>query len=371
MMNKKVIIESPGRINMIGEHIDYNGGLVMPAATNKKLIIEIEISHGNSSVVRSKLFDESFEINIDSIKKSDVGWHNYILGVLENLTTKRQVRLVNFSCVIGGDLPVGAGVSSSSSLICGVLKGISSINSLDISNEEIIQIAREVEHEFIGVKGGIMDQFTIINGKENKLILLDCSDLSYKYVDATFDKYQILLLNTNVKHNLSETSYNDRVLECSEALEIINRKKNKYKYLVDVPSDVLQNLKSEFQKHIFNRALYVIEEQKRVRDAYKSLLDNDMISLGKLMYESHFGLKNLYEVSCKELDFLVEYSTMKSYVIGSRMMGGGFGGCVINLIDKDETEGYIKNISRRYQEKFSISLGCHIIDVSEGLKLSI
>ena len=371
MMNKKVIIESPGRINMIGEHIDYNGGLVMPAATNKKLIIEIEISHGNSSVVRSKLFDESFEINIDSIKKSDVGWHNYILGVLENLITKRQVRLVNFSCVIGGDLPVGAGVSSSSSLICGVLKGISSINSLDISNEEIIQIAREVEHEFIGVKGGIMDQFTIINGKENKLILLDCSDLSYKYVDANFDKYQILLLNTNVKHNLSETSYNDRVLECFEALEIINRKKNKYKYLVDVPSDVLRNLKSEFQKNIFKRALYVIEEQKRVRDAYKNLLDNDMISLGKLMYESHFGLKNLYEVSCKELDFLVEYSTMKSYVVGSRMMGGGFGGCVINLIDKDETEGYIKNISRRYQEKFSISLGCHIIDVSEGLKLSI
>jgi len=371
MMNKKVIIESPGRINMIGEHIDYNGGLVMPAATNKKLIIEIEILHGNNSVVRSKLFDESFEINIDSIKKSNVGWHNYILGVLDNLTTKRRHQLVNFSCVIGGDLPVGAGVSSSSSLICGVLKGISSLNSLNISDEEIIQIAREVEHEFIGVKGGIMDQFTIINGKENKLIFLDCSDLSHKYVKANFENYQVLLLNTNIKHNLSETSYNDRVLECSEALEIINRKKNKYKYLIDVPSEVVQNLKSEFQKHIFKRALYVIEEQKRVRDAYKSLLDNDMLSFGKLMYESHLGLKNLYEVSCKESDFLVEYSTNKSYVIGSRMMGGGFGGCVINLIDKDETEGYIKNISRDYQEKFSISLDRYIIDISEGLKLSI
>ena len=368
MDKNKIIVKSPGRINLIGEHIDYNGGLVMPAAIDKRLIIEITPIQGETSLIISKLYRESFEIKMDSIKKSKVSWHNYIIGVLENLTIKKQLQISNFHCIIGGDLPVGAGVSSSSALICGFLRGLTILNSIDFNKEEIIQIAREVEHEFIGVKGGIMDQFTIMNGKKNQCILLDCSNHSLKYVDVNFDRYQILLLNTNVKHNLSETSYNERVKECAEALKIINKKKNQYKYLVDVPLKVLFDSKSKLKDLLYNRSLFVIEEQKRVRDAYKSLLKNDIVTLGRLMYKSHQGLKNLYEVSCNELDFLVEFSSKKTYVLGSRMMGGGFGGCVINLIDKSYTEEYIEDVSLRYKEKFSIKLDSDIISISSGLK---
>ena len=367
MDKNMIVVESPGRINMIGEHIDYNGGFVMPAAINKKLLIEMEPSVSDSSIIKSKLFDESLEVSLKNFKRSEVSWHNFILGVLDNLINKKGFELKNFRCVIGGDLPVGAGVSSSSALICGLLKGISSISNLNLSNEDIIKIAREVEHEYIGVKGGVMDQFTIINGKQNKLILLDCRDKSHKYIDADFNHYQILLLNTNVKHNLSETSYNERVFECRKALETINGKGNKYRFLTEIPLDVLQKFKNILDKKIFNRALFVVQEQERVLRAYNKLLEKDIYSFGELMYKSHDGLRNLYEVSCDELDFLVDFSMVKEYVVGSRMMGGGFGGCVINLIDSGFMKEYISKISGLYRKKFSLDLSSDIVSISKGL----
>ena len=364
-----IVVESPGRINMIGEHIDYNGGFVMPAAINKKLLIEMEPSLTDSSIIKSKLFNQSFEVDLKNIKRSEVSWHNFILGVLDNLINNKRLELNNFRCVIGGDLPVGAGISSSSALICGLLKGISSISNLNLSNEDIIKIAREVEHEYIGVKGGVMDQFTIINGKQNKLILLDCRDRTHKYIDADFNHFQILLLNTNVKHNLSETSYNERVFECRKALEIINGKGNKYRFLTEVPLDVLKKFKKTLDKKIFSRALFVIQEQERVVRAYNKLLEKDIYSLGELMYESHQGLRNLYDVSCDELDFLVDFSIDKKYILGSRMMGGGFGGCVINLVDSVFLKQYVNEISEIYNKMFSLDLTSDIVTISKGLSI--
>ena len=367
-MNKNmVLVESPGRINMIGEHIDYNGGVVMPASINKKLLIEIQSSTSEYSIIKSKLFNESIKVDLKKFKRSEVSWHNFILGVLDNLINKKGFELSNFHCVIGGDLPVGAGISSSSALICGLLKGICLINNLNLNKDDIIKIAREVEHEYIGVKGGIMDQFTIMNGKTDKLILLDCRDRTHKYIDIDFNHYKVLLLNTNVKHNLSETSYNERVLQCGKALKIINGKDNKYKFLTEVPLEILQKFKTHLNKKIFNRALFVIQEQERVHKAYNKLLTKDIYSFGELMYKSHEGLRNLYDVSCEELDFLVDFSMDKKYVIGSRMMGGGFGGCVINLIDSVFLKKYINEISDLYNNKFSLNLNSDVVTISNGL----
>ena len=364
----ELVVESPGRINMIGEHIDYNGGTVMPAAIDKKLLIYFKINKSSSTSIESIYYRDKFLVDLNNIKKSKISWHNFILGVLDILL-KKKINIKNFNCVINGDLPIGAGVSSSSALVCGLIKGLTTINNYKLKDGEMIDIAREVEYNFIGVKGGIMDQFTIINGRKNNLILLDCKSNKHKYVNAKFDPFKILLINTNVKHNLQESSYNQRVDQCNEALQHLNKKENKFKFLVDVPRDILRINKKNIDEKVFKRALFVIEEQIRVNHAYKSLVSGDLEYFGKLIYESHFGLKNLYEVSCKELDFLVDFSVNKEYVIGSRMMGGGFGGCVLNIIDKNYIDDYIREISDVYKNTFSFDLKSDIVEISDGIKI--
>tara|TARA_B100001115_G_scaffold11205_1_gene8107 strand:+ start:115 stop:1242 length:1128 start_codon:yes stop_codon:yes gene_type:complete len=369
-MNKKIKVESPGRINLIGEHVDYNGGSVLPGAIDKKVEFTVENIPGNKCFIESKTINKKFEFDFSSLEKSTEHWQNYILGTVNNLINKKNQRLSAFSCEINSSLPIGAGISSSSALISGLAWSLIEINNLEIKKNEIVDIVSDVEHNYIGLKGGIMDQFTILNGQKNKLIHLECHSRNFKYVNAEFKDYQIILLNTNVEHNLANTAYNDRVEECNYALKLINEKySNKFSSLCEVDLNIIESLKNVMDVKIFNRASFVINENLRTNNAAKKLNEFKLMEIGNLMYQSHAGLKDLYEVSCNELDYLVDLTKAHDQIIGSRMMGGGFGGCTINLIHKKFTDEFIDEASRSYFEKFSINLTPIEINISDGVKI--
>ena len=366
-MEEKIIVESPGRINLIGEHVDYNGGSVLPAAIDKKIIIEFRTVKGDECYIESTTLKKTFKLDLKKISKSKIQWENYIIGVVYNLIVLKKLKIKAFKCKIDSYLPIGAGISSSSSLICGLISGLNHLNNLKLNHNEIIDIVSAVEHNFIGLMGGIMDQFTIVNGKKNKLILLNCQNRSFKYINSNFNPYKIVLINTNVEHNLADTSYNERVKECKEALEVINKKYNKYRYLVDVEEEILYEFKNTLKEKVFNRALFVIQENKRTLDSAENISKSKYKEFGQLMYKSHYGLKKQYEVSCEELDFLVDFTSSYDEIIGSRMMGGGFGGCTINLIEENLVNDFIKSVSKAYLKKFSIKLNAFQINIDDGV----
>ena len=364
----KIHIKSPGRVNLIGEHTDYNGGYVLPCALNLSINLNFKINNKKSLVKTDLGYSMIFNIN-DSFKKSSIHWENYVFGVIEELK-KIKPDLNNFSCDIKSSLPSGAGISSSSALVCGLIKGISIINNLNLENSKIIDLSRNVEHNYIGLLGGIMDQFTILNAKENKAILLNCDNLTAKYIDIDFGDLEILLLDTNIKHNLASTEFNNRVKECKQALETINRVNNKkYQNLSQVKLEEIKDAKNYLSINQFKRAVFVFNENIRTIKSAKLIENNNLIEFGKLMYESHDGLKNKYEVSCKELDFLVEETKKYDEIIGARMMGGGFGGCTVNLVKKNNLQKLVKEVKKNYKDNFGINPRAIIAKPDSGIKV--
>ena len=371
MDNSKIIIKSPGRINLIGEHIDYNGGYVLPGATDLFIKFTFSNSKKNYSEVYSNVIDKKCKFFFHNLSKRVIHWENYLVGSLISILKKRKVELKNFNCCIEGNLPLGSGISSSSSLICGFIKGIDQLNNLNLDNDEILSISREVEYDFIGLKGGIMDQFTIINSKKNNLILLNTIDNSAEFIKSDLGDYKLLLLNTNKKHNLSDSAYNKRVEECQEALKIINDSGYNIKFLTQIEVKELRKIQNLMPNNIFNRALYVTQENNRTIKSVQCLKNLDLKSLGELMYSSHEGLRDLYEVSCDELDYLVDKTRVCDQILGARMMGGGFGGCTINLIHKDFIDTFVSDISESYSSMFSLELSPIITSLGEGLSYKV
>lgn len=363
----EVIIESPGRINLIGEHIDYNGGYVLPAAINKKITLYFKKSNSTFCKIRSVNYNSSFNMDLTRMEKSDTEWENYIIGVAHHINLIKPDAVKGFDCIIDSDLPIGAGISSSAALECGFAKGLCELFKIDLTDEQIITLSRDAEHTFVDTQCGIMDQFAVVKGKKDNLILLNCQTLKYDLIQVDFDPYQIVLLNTNVTHKLSNSEYNVRRQECSMALKVINKKYPQYNYLVDVPQRILEEFKNVLQEKIYNRALYVTQENKRTLKAVNALTNGHLLGFGNYLYESHQGLQHLYEVSCPELDFLVDFSKENDGVIGSRMMGGGFGGCTINIIHKEIAMQYIEDISMRYQKEFNLMLKPIIISIGDGV----
>ena len=366
----KIHIKSPGRVNLIGEHTDYNGGYVLPCALDLTIDLFFEKKSKESYVNTDLGHSMTFDVNIP-YKKSNNHWENYVLGAINEL---KQIKseLSNFSCMIKSTLPSGAGISSSSALVCGLIKGLSKLNEINLENSDIINLSRNVEHKYIGLLGGIMDQFTILNAKKNMAILLNCENLESKFIKLEFKEHKLLLLDTNVKHNLANTEYNKRVSECKESLQIINGLcKENYSNLSQVNKVDLNSSKEKLDKTLYKRASYVLNENQRVINSVEFLENDKLKEFGQLMYESHFGLKNDYEVSCKELDFLVEYSMNYNQILGSRMMGGGFGGCTISLIKDSFIIEFIEVIEKEYFSKFKRKLNPIIANLDQGLQMSL
>lgn len=365
----KILVKSPGRINLIGEHTDYNGGYVLPCALNLSIEFSIEKKLKDSFVKTDLGYSMNFNVNSPFVK-STVHWENYVLGVVNELKQLKK-NLTNFSCEIKSSLPSGAGISSSSALVCGLIKGLSALNNLSLDNTEVIEISRNVEHKYIGLLGGIMDQYTILNAKKNKAILLNCDNLKTEFIDIDFGQYEILLFDTNVKHNLANTEYNIRVNECHQALEIINTiNKKQYKNLSQASIDEINKAKNDLNENQYKRSVFVFEENQRTIKSAQLISKNNLIEFGKLMYQSHEGLKEKYEVSCKELDFLVEQTKLFGGILGSRMMGGGFGGCTVNLIKNEEVDDVVTKIKKKYRATFGINLNAIIAKPGSGIKIN-
>jgi len=361
-----ITIVSPGRVNLMGGHTDYNLGYVLPTAIDRHIKIQF-CANGTKSQcnVLSVNYDALLRFDFETITVSQNQWENYILGVVkEIIELTSEIR--GFDCVIYSDLPIGSGISSSAALECGLAYGLNALFELELTKQQIILLSQRAEHHFVGMQCGIMDQFASVMSKEGKVIFLDCKDISHRYVDAHFDPYKLVLLNSNVHHNLVGSDYNTRRKECEDVVQCIATECPEIKSLRDLSEEVLKEYEGKLSSVQYNRASYVLEENKRVVTAIDALEKRDIQKFGELMYQSHRGLQLKYEVSCPELDFLVDFSEAYEMVLGSRMMGGGFGGCTINLIHENAISSYISKIKKAYKSKFNIDLASHLISPGKG-----
>ena len=363
--------QSPGRINIIGEHTDYNDGFVLPAAIDKKVAFTLK-KNGTSAEVKFTASDlnESHTFNLTHFQPLAKGWQNYVMGVVDEMQ-KLGGKIEGFEGAFSSNVPIGSGMSSSAALECSLAFGLNELFELGFDKWQLIKASQMAEHHFVGMKCGIMDQFASVMGKKDHAMLLDCRSLEYRYIPFDLQEYQLLLLNTNVSHTLTDSEYNTRREECEQGVEIIQKNQPEVQSLRDVSYESLLELKAEMPGHIFKRCRHIITENERVLNAEKALHTQSFQLLGKLLYASHDSLKNDYEVSCPELDFLVNQTQAKAYVLGSRMMGGGFGGCTINIIDKQHTSHFIEFIAGKYREQFGIDLTPYMVSIGDGAKLSI
>lgn len=366
---KPLLVSSPGRINIIGEHTDYNKGLVFPTTIDKYIISALAKSNRTSSKIYSLDFDETLDINLKNLEKQEQGsWKNYVIGVVWGIQ-ERELQIGNFDIAFCGNIPIGAGLSSSAALENSVVFGLNELFRLGLSKENMIQISVNAEHKFAGVKCGIMDQFVNLHGKEGHALLLDCSDLSFQHIPVQLEDYQLLLINTNVKHQLSDSPYNQRKTECKEGLKILQSENPELKSLSVANLEQLNALRKKMSEPVYHRCRYVIEENERVKSAKTAIENKNWQKLGELLFASHKGLRDLYEVSCAELDFIVDMAAKHDAVIGSRMMGGGFGGCTLQLIKKDRIEDFISVVNKEYQLKFNRSISTYSVCISGGTQI--
>ena len=287
-------------------------------------------------------------------------WQNYILGVIAEIQNRSKI-VGNFNMAFGGDIPGGAGMSSSAALENSVVYGLNELFNLGLSKHDMILISQKAEHNYVGVKCGIMDQYASMFGIENHALLLDCRTVEATPFEINFKDHELILINTNVKHSLSDSAYNDRRSVCESISEML-----KIKALRDATEFDLQAIKNKITPENYQKALFVIQENDRAVRASKAMKADNLETLGKLIYASHDGLQNQYKVSCEELDFLVEQAKANKHVLGARMMGGGFGGCTINLVAKNESDAFKATVSKAYKEKFNKDCSIYAVELSNG-----
>ena len=308
--------------------------------------------------------NQSGECKIDNLKPQ-TGWINYIIGVFSEIAAK-GIKIEGTDIVFAGDVPIGAGMSSSAALECALANGLNSLYGGKLDKLQLALVAQAAEHNFAGVKCGLMDQFTSMFGKPDHVIKLDCRSNKHEYFHFDFSNFNLVLCDTDVKHTLASSEYNVRRAQCAKGVEIIKEKFPQVKNLRDVSPEMLHNLKDKFDDVIYKRCLYVVEENIRVEKACKALQNEEFTTFGELMYQSHKGLKEMYEVSCNELDFLVDCTINNPDVFGSRMMGGGFGGCTINLVKSKSVDGFINNMAHMYKNNFGKEMKAYVVKIGNG-----
>ena len=386
-----LVVKSPGRINLIGEHTDYNHGFVLPAAIDK--YIEVAIGKRTDGAIHMVALDlgETIILPIQNLIPHATQWVNYIIGVVDQVFNKSQSASNNFivtqntltnteittavndtnlsagfNICIQGNIPLGAGLSSSAAVESAVLFALNELYGLSLSRMQMALMAQAAEHSFAGVKCGIMDMFASLHGQKNKAILLDCASLAFTYYPIELKDYSIVLFDTQIKHALASSEYNTRRLECEQGLKIIQEKYASVKTFRDIS---IEQVEACLVSKVYQRCKYVVEEIARVQLAVQDLTKGDMQAFGKKMLETHEGLSKLYEVSCPELDFLVEAVSHNENVLGARMMGGGFGGCTINIIKKTAVEEITKELSAKYNQAMHKELSYYITSIEDGTYL--
>lgn len=364
----EILVRAPGRINLIGEHTDYNDGFVLPAAIDKAIYFAVSKRDDAKVSLFAYDLDDAYEFSLDDVSKSEKGWANFLIGMVAEMTRANDKLTQGFNVVFGGDVPLGAGLSSSAAVESGIGFALNQLYGFGLSSIDLALTAQRAEHNFAGVKCGIMDMFASIHGKEKAVIRLDCRNLSYEYFPFNTTEYDIILCNSGVKHNLGDSEYNKRRAECEEGISILQHAFPQINSLRDVTTAMLRSQADKLPQIVYNRCRYVVEEINRVELACKALLENDFVSFGEKMYETHQGLSELYEVSCPELDFLVEQTIDNEAIAGARMMGGGFGGCTINLVKKEAVDTFLEEISKAYEARFGQKLVSYKVAITNGVE---
>ena len=359
-----VVYASPGRINLIGEHTDYNGGFVFPGAIDKGMVAEIKLNGTDKIKAYAIDLDEYAEFGFGENDIPAQSWAKYIYGVCREII-KRGGKIAGFDTAFTGDVPLGAGMSSSAALESTYAFALNDMLSLGIDKFELAKIGQATEHNYVGVKCGIMDQFASIFGKEGSLMLLDCRSLEHKYYPFNPVGYKLVLLDSVVKHELASSAYNKRRQSCENVAATIRKRHPEVEFLRDATMDMLYEVKAEVSEEDYMRAEYVIEEVQRVMDVCAALEKGDYETVGEKMYGTHHGMSKLYEVSCEELDFLNDIA-LKCGVTGSRVMGGGFGGCTINLVKDELYDSFIKEAFAAFKDKFGHDPKMYDVVISDG-----
>ncbi|HKK78657.1 MAG TPA: galactokinase [Phaeodactylibacter sp.] len=349
-------VHAPGRINLIGEHTDYNDGYVLPAAIDKYLTVKLKANDTDAKVkLTATDLDESFDFDLQDFSPAASGWPNYVMGVVHELQ-KKGAQIKGFDASFNSQVPIGSGMSSSAALECGFAVALNELFRLGFDHWALIKAAQMAEHNFVGIRCGIMDQFASMLGQKGRVMLLDCRSLNFEYFPLELERYELLLLNTNVSHNLATSAYNTRRAACEEGAATLNQLYGNIQNLRDVSMEQLRAAKAKLSPTVFKRCHHVVAENQRVLQATQALTDSNHRLLGQLMYQSHTSLAQDFEVSCPELDFLVQQTLDMDFVLGSRMMGGGFGGCTINIIERQRAEAFVDTVSKRYKNQFGLEL---------------
>lgn len=360
----EVVAKAPGRINLIGEHTDYNGGWVLPAAIDKCMYFGISRNNSNDINLVSLDLKEKISVPIDKIERTKYLWADYILGNLKTLL-ESESGLGGFDLVFGGNIPIGSGMSSSAALECGFLKAISICFNIRLSNWEMIQKSQRTNHNFLGIKGGILDQFSSLMGEEKKVLLLNCVTKKYEAIPVEWKGMELLLVNSMVTHNHAFSAYNQRVQECAMALDEINKLFPNVRNLSDIAKDDLNKINFT-NRTLKERAHFICDENNRVHQFVAALKSGDTSMQGDLLYASHYGLRDQYEVSCPELDFLVSVTENEKSVYGARMMGGGFGGCTLNFVQSNEMSNLKEKINQEYKSTYKMKPEFYELMPSDG-----
>lgn len=363
-----LLVRSPGRVNLIGEHTDYNQGLVLPAAIDKEIVVGIAPREDKHIELYALDEAQSFSGAIDQLERSPLLWPDYILGVVQQALAQ-GFELKGFNMVIGGDIPQGAGLSSSAALECATAFGLAKLFHWEITPLALAKLAQAAENEFVGVKCGLMDQFASVFGQSSQLIQLDCKDFSYQYIPFNAPHLRIVLFDTRVKHSLASSAYNERREQCEKGVALVKAHHPEVESLRDISEAQLQRYVRPVDALVYQRCTFVVAEIQRLLDACADLQKDDLKSFGQRMFETHDGLQHLYEVSCPELDILVDLVRDEPAVYGARMMGGGFGGCTINLIETEQVDAVVDRVKKAYFEKTNTEAEVYIAQISSGTSL--
>ncbi|MBU1821018.1 MAG: galactokinase [Bacteroidetes bacterium] len=359
------LFRSPGRINLIGEHTDYNGGFVLPASVDKAVYFAISPLSDDRVQLQAVDLNDTYDFRLGDLSRPGAEWPIYQLAVLDQLQ-KHGLKIGGFQASFGSDVPVGAGMSSSAALECCLLYALNEVFGLGLSRLEIVKMAQKAENEYVGVNCGIMDQFASAFGKSESVIRLDCRSLDYEYFPFQMQEYLLILCDTKVKHSLADSAYNTRRRECEQGVAVLQQDYPEIKSLRNATPELVETYKDRLSADVYKRCKYMTEEIRRVQEACELLLKDDLVGFGQKMYATHDGLQHEYEVSCPELDFLVAQTRHNANVAGARMMGGGFGGCTINLVRSEAADDFEARMKKAYREQFGIELPCYKVVIEGG-----
>ena len=361
------VYASPGRINLIGEHTDYNGGFVFPGAIDKGIMCEIRPNGTNKVMAYSIDLKDRVEFDIDDEKGPKTSWARYLYGIVQEMK-KRGVDVKGFNTAFAGDVPLGAGLSSSAALeSCYAFALNDLFGENKVSKWDMVLAGQATEHNYCGVNCGIMDQFASVFGMEGKLMRLDCRSREFEYFPFDPKGYRLVLVDSVVKHELASSAYNDRRKSCENVVAALQKKypEKTIETLRDADWDMLNAVKDEVSEEDMKRATFVLGEKDRVLAVCDALNAGDYETVGKKMYETHHGLSKEYEVSCEELDYLNDIAR-EDGVTGSRIMGGGFGGCTINLVKEDLYDHFIADVKKKYAERYGKEPKIYDVVIKDG-----